>query len=325
MIFGKPRRADIAEPEQLLIAAVHEHTIVGTRFYDPAVQVGGVGMQTGLSPARGERVRLRHELHSLTYITLDQGNGGVLRNLSHDGVAAQAVAAVRLGQKLRVRFELTHPRLRVETDGEVVWSTSTGQCGIRFLGLTARTQRQIDEWIFGNLLERFAPHANQSMFHNSHTVTGPILGVADQDDGLILSPAPVKVIALPERRLAEPDLMREPETTTVGLSLAVEEHPRSELVELDWLSRPLSGRSLAWSVDVLAVLIALLLCVLIFLSITREPPRWPSAMIAGAGASVAACYWGFFKLFGGTSFGTRLARLVEADQEAGDVRDTRFR
>lgn len=324
MIFGKPFPVGIAEPEQLLIATLHEHTIVGTSFSERAVQVGGVGMQTGLSPKRGERVRLRHEFHSLTYVTLDQGNGGVLRNLTHDGVAVQAVAAVRLGQKLRVRFELVHPRLRVETDGEVMWSTPTGQCGIRFLELTPRAQRQIDEWIFGNLLERFAPQANQSMFHNSQTVTGPMLNVVDQDDGLILSPAPVKVIALPERRL-EPALAHAPEATTVERSLALDEHPRSELVELDWLSRPLSGRSLAWSVDVLAVVVALLLCVLIFLSITRETPPWPSAMMAATAVSVAACYWGFFKLFGGTSLGTRLARLVEAEQEEGEVGDARFR
>jgi len=41
---------------------------------------------------------------------------------------------------------------------------------------------------------------------------------------------------------------------------------------------------------------------------------------------VAAAYWGFFRLFGGVSPGTRLARLagydVEGDEEAGN---TRFR
>jgi hypothetical protein len=282
-------------------------------------------MQTGLSPARRERTRLRHELHSLTYVTLDQGNGGVVRNLTHDGVAVQAVAAVRPGQKLRVRFELAHPRLRVESDGEVVWSTSTGQCGIRFLDPPARMRRQIDEWIFGNLLERVAPHAHQSIFHTSGTVTGPMLG-ADRDDGLILSPAPVKVIELPDRHLSEPVPGWASRPQTFAESLGAAEDTRTELTELDWLSQPLSGRSLAWFVDALTVVAALLLSVLVFLSITRETPKWPAAMMAGAAVSVAASYWGFFKLFGGTSLGTRLARLVEADQEkAKEVREARFR
>lgn len=283
-------------------------------------------MQTGLSSARGERVRLRHDLRSLTYVTLDQGNGGVLRNLTHDGVAVQAVAAVHPSQKLRVRFELAHPRLRVDTDGEVIWSTSSGQCGIRFLGLNARMQRQIDEWIFGNLLERFAPQAHQSMFHTSRTVTGPMLGLAERDDGLILSPAPVKVIELRDRHLSEAVPVGTSQAKAFEESVGVAEDPRSELTQLDWLSQPLSGRSLAWFVDVLAVVAALLLSVLVFLSITREAPRWPAAMVAGAAVSVAASYWGFFKLLGGTSLGTRLARLVEADQEnVKEARDARFR
>ena len=92
-------------------------------------------MDAGTSPARQPRVKHRHELRTLTYVTLDQANGGIVRNLSHEGVGVQAVAAVRPRQQLRVRFELRDPRLRVESRGEVMWATSSGQCGIRFLDL----------------------------------------------------------------------------------------------------------------------------------------------------------------------------------------------
>jgi hypothetical protein len=87
----------------------------------------------------------------------------------------------------------------------------------------------------------------------------------------------------------------------------------TEPVELDWLSQPLSGRGIAWSINTLAVLAGLLLFALVFLSVTRESPRWPATMIAGAAVFVAAFYWGFFKLFGGTSPGARLARLAVYD------------
>ena len=110
-------------------------------------------MDRGLSLEQGSRVHYRHELRTLTYVTLDQANGGIVRNLTHDGIGVQAVASVRPRQQLRVRFELRYPRLRIETRGEVVWSTFSGQCGIRFLDLPPRLHRQIDEWIFGNLLE----------------------------------------------------------------------------------------------------------------------------------------------------------------------------
>ena len=119
-------------------------------------------MDAGTSPAKQMRAQHRHELRSLTYVTLDQANGGIVRNLTHDGIGVQVVAALRPQQQLRVRFELRYPRLRVETRGEVMWATFSGQCGIRFLDLPDRTGRQINEWILGNLLEGGALHSDES-------------------------------------------------------------------------------------------------------------------------------------------------------------------
>src|SRR5436309_6093442 len=116
-------------------------------------------MQAGISPARQSRARHRHELRTLTYVTFDKANGGVIRNLTHEGIGAQMVAAVRPRQQLQLRFELRYPRLRVETRGEVVWATFSGQCGIRFLDLSPRLVRQINEWILANLLEGSTIHA----------------------------------------------------------------------------------------------------------------------------------------------------------------------
>src|SRR5205823_11985580 len=80
-----------------------------------------------------------------------------------------------------------------------------------------------------------------------------------------------------------------------------------EATDLDWLSRPLSGRGLAWTVNVLAVLAAILLFAFVFLSVIGEPPKWPVATAIGAAALMGTLYWGFFKVFGGGSLGARLA------------------
>ena len=61
-------------------------------------------MDAGLSPPRQARAQHRYELRTLTYVTLDQANGGIVRNLSHRGIGVQVVAAVRPKQQLRVRF-----------------------------------------------------------------------------------------------------------------------------------------------------------------------------------------------------------------------------
>ena len=96
-----------------------------------------------------------------------------------------------------MRFELRDPRLRVETRGEVAWATLSGQCGIRFLDLSPRMTRQINEWIFGNLLEGAAMHTRTR--RNPCLPDRAVCPSRMEEDGLMVSAAPVKVIELPMR------------------------------------------------------------------------------------------------------------------------------
>ena len=242
-------------------------------------------MNAGLSPApaRQARAKHRHELRTLTYVTLDQANGGIVRNLSHEGIAVQAVAALRPRQQVRVRFELRYPRLRVEARGEVTWATLSGQCGIRFLDVSPRMTRQINEWIFGNLLEGASLHSERagSMFAGSMFAGSAVS--SPEEDGLIVSAAPLKVIELPMRADPLPHLRDEGDGV------------KQVAAKLDWLSQPLSGRTLVWTINTLVVVAALLLFALVFLSVTREPPRRPLALMGVAAIFVGALYWGFFQ------------------------------
>jgi hypothetical protein len=269
-------------------------------------------MHAGVSAARQIRGQIRHQLRTLTYVTLDQANGGIVRNLTHRGIAVQAVSALEAGQRLRVRFELKNPRLMVAALGEVMWSTASGQCGIRFLDLSPRMTRQLNEWIFGGLLSSLSAAGDSKFATRSLTLVGD----ENEDDGLMVSAAPMHVIQLPLR--AEPPLIHFRGDASEPFS--------AEGAELDWLSRPLSGRGLAWTVNALTVLAALLLFAFVFLSVTGQPPRWPFAMAIGATALVGTLYWGFFKVLGGGSLGARLARLRDSQQaEEEKDADSRFR
>lgn len=297
-------------------------------------------MDAGQAPARQARAQPRHELRTLTYVTLDQANGGIVRNLSHEGIAIQAVAAVRPGKEVGVRLELRAPRLSVETRGEVVWSTNSGQCGIRFLDLSPEMSQQINEWIFSNLIEGIALHSGSSglMFAESSaagrmlaapatdTVAPAIDEAEDEadeefededDDGLIVSATPVNVIELPARPQPPAPVPIREETAAL---------PSLQAAEADWLSQPLSGRSLAWTVNTLVVIAALLLFTLVFLVVTRELPRWPLSAAAGGAILMTALYWGFCKAIAGASFGAKLARMSEADgADEGEASGARFR
>ena len=280
-------------------------------------------MDAGTSPARQTRTQYRHALHTLTYVTLDQANGGIVRNLSDEGIGVQAVAAPRPQQQLRLRFELRRPRVRIETRGEVMWSTSSGKCGIRFLDMPAAVSRQINEWVFADLLEGASLHWEKvgpifiepEVRRDTESRNDALVSGALQDDGLLISPAPAKTIELPTRR--DPVMVLMDEATW-----EVEEPASS----WEWLSQPLSGRGLAWAVNTLVVVAAWLLFTLVFLSVTHEAPRWPLLMVVAGAGTVGAMYWAFFRMFGGSSLGARLARLVASDEENDEEeRDARFR
>lgn len=271
------------------------------------------------------RARYRHELRTLTYVTLDQANGGIIRNLNHEGVAVQAVGPLREHQRVRLRFELRFPRLRVDTYGEVSWASSSGQCGIRFMDLPERTGDQISEWIFSNLLDAIARDAGHpdSIFgvsvvsiareRNARGEEDREELAAEDYDGLTLS-APSRS-AIPMK----PDFTRRRETQ--GLhhhreqDLADSAHEPQE--QPNWLSRPLSGRTLAWFVDSLVMTAGMLLFALIFLSIAHELPPWPLTLGTASAAAVfvAATYWTLLVMFGGPSVGARLAQAASAPEE----------
>lgn len=276
-------------------------------------------MDAGISPARLTRTQYRHELHTLTYVTLDQANGGIVRNLTGQGIGVQAVAAPHPQQQVRLRFELRRPRVRIETRGEVMWSTSSGQCGIRFLDLPAAIIRQINEWVFADLLEgaslhleKFGPILIEPAVH-PELRSDALRLEALQDDGLLISPACVKTIELPVRPDPVMVLMNEATSNLEDRASAWE-----------WLSQPLSGTRLAWAVNALVVLAGWLLFTLVFLAVTHEAPPWPMLTVVLGACTVGAMYWAFFRIFGGSSLGARLARLAASDLE-NEEEEARFR
>jgi hypothetical protein len=274
-------------------------------------------MQASAVSARQARAHYRHELRTLTYVTLDDANGGIIRNLNHEGVAVQAVGSLREQQRVRLRFELRFPRLRVDTYGQVSWASASGQCGIRFVDMPARTSRQINEWIFSNLLDALARAGEppRSIFGASVVSIAREENLPEQEDGLILSAS-----ARPAIRLEPAPAMRDDAEVVSGDSDYLRDLLGETDAQLNWLSRPLSGRTLAWLVDSLVVTAALLLFALIFLSIAHELPPWPLTLGTASGAAVfvAAAYWSMFAILGGPSLGVRLAQTVGSEEEDDD-------
>jgi len=99
-------------------------------------------------PPSERRLRARQRMDDLAYVDIGADNGGIILNLSDDGLGFQA--AVPLGDQTEVdlRIQLPRSRTRVETPADIVWvSAENRQAGVRFRDIPAETLVQIQEWI----------------------------------------------------------------------------------------------------------------------------------------------------------------------------------
>ncbi len=110
------------------------------------------------------RTSLRQPVHSLAYVNLSQGNGGVILDLSETGVALQSVKPVgRSKEPVSMEFHLLETGSRVPLQGEVVWADDSGKAGIHFVDLSRFARRRLQEWMLYNALS--AREAAQEVVH----------------------------------------------------------------------------------------------------------------------------------------------------------------
>jgi hypothetical protein len=236
----------------------------------------------------------RQTLRSLSYVKLDESNGGIVRDLTEAGMAVQAVAPLQVGKEVTLRFELLSPRVRVDTRGRVAWSDSNGQGGIEFTDLQPRTRRSLRDWLFTQIL-------------SSAVITGRDSIFAPQERELVFSAA------------ARPAILVE--------SAAAEMAEDWETPRVSWGFLSLSVRGFAIFVDTLVLLCAILLFSVSSVAVMGGLPAWPlsAALLLTTSTIFVAVYQILFSEFlCGATPGRRLAALAAfPDNETEEMQ--RFR
>lgn len=222
----------------------------------------------------------RHTLRSLAYVRFENGNGGIVRDLSESGVAIQAVAPLQAGTEVSLRFDLLAPRVRVETSGRVAWADANGQAGIQFAALSPRVHRALKGWLLFQMLSYAAISGYDTIFGNA-------------DAQFMISAA-----------LERPAIILE----TLAPAAASEEPAR-----LRWGWFALSARSLALCVDVLVLVCGMLIFAVSSLAVMGSLPAWPLAvalLITTSMIFVAVYQIVFSDFVCGATPGKRLANLI---------------
>ena len=240
-----------------------------------------------------QRRRARHKLNALVYISLDQGNGGVIRDLSEYGVAVQAVTMLRIHQHIRLRFELINPKTRIEAVGLVTWTNASGQAGIQFTQIGHRTRQLLKDWLLISLLARASySSCSPAIFRDSKQTDG---------SELIFSTDARPPIQLAETETSEPS----------GRLISQDKQKISPdlFLEFSWWPDPISALTFSRTVDSLIILIALSVFCMVFLAISHDLPAWPVCI--GSATGVTAVFAGLYRfLFVKYSTGTPGFRLA---------------
>ncbi len=106
------------------------------------------GYAGGSDASTERRGQVRHPLNALAYIDIGADNGGIVLNLSEDGMGFQAVGPLDSQQDVNLRIQLPHSTERIETAAKIVWlSESNRQAGVRFLEMPAEARAEIRGWI----------------------------------------------------------------------------------------------------------------------------------------------------------------------------------
>ena len=101
---------------------------------------------------REERQAPRIEHRLAVEIEVDGAqHAAASRNVSTGGMFLETELALRVGQRLKLRFHVPAQKEPIAADGEVRW-VETGGAGIRFVGLRVK-----DVWALGKLLNPSGP------------------------------------------------------------------------------------------------------------------------------------------------------------------------
>jgi TonB family protein len=101
---------------------------------------------SGASPER--RLHARQRIDTLVYLDIGADNGGIVLNLSDEGLRFQAVGPLDKQSELRLRIKIPGSKTRIDVTAQIAWlSDSKRQAGVRFLDIQPGGSVQIQEWI----------------------------------------------------------------------------------------------------------------------------------------------------------------------------------
>jgi hypothetical protein len=93
---------------------------------------------------------VRQAVHAPAFASFDGVTGGMILDLSDEGMAMQAAGPVEARGRVQVQLDLSDPVGHLETTGYIAWADALGRAGVRFSDLPEEARQRLDEWLAVN-------------------------------------------------------------------------------------------------------------------------------------------------------------------------------
>lgn len=97
---------------------------------------------------------LRQRVNTPAFASFDGVTGGMILDLSEDGMAMQSLAPLEAHSLVPLHISLGEPAAYLETTGYVAWADALGRAGVRFSDLPDAARERLREWLTANATAR---------------------------------------------------------------------------------------------------------------------------------------------------------------------------
>src|SRR5579864_4304724 len=93
---------------------------------------------------------VRHKVHGPVFASFDGVTGGMILDLSEQGISMQTIEPLEAERRVQLRLDLPDSGAQLETTGYIAWADALGRAGVRFSDLPVEARQRLDEWLLLN-------------------------------------------------------------------------------------------------------------------------------------------------------------------------------
>jgi hypothetical protein len=135
---------------------------------------------------------LRQQVHAPAFASFDGVTGGMILDLSDEGMAMQLSKPLEPRGRVPMHVQLFDPSVSLETTGYIAWADALGRAGVRFSDLPVEARQRLDDWL---ALHASAPSRTAPKLK----VGKPGYSAAGAQSGKTTERAAVSLEAMPEK------------------------------------------------------------------------------------------------------------------------------